>query len=358
MKGRAIAVAVALLLFTSLGVAHAGNAAPVAPGPVLSTSLFPTVAFEPPNQRYIAWMDYNQVLPQVQATGVVTWTSTDSFGWAGWRQVVADAMNTGSFYAGSFGNTLGYSITVREALPGELADLRLNAVPTGVLEAWCGAGFATACAYLLDARPANSYFKAASMISWPFVSNAAVIEHEEFHIVPHACDQYWGGCPPTDSAPFQCLGNPDTLMDCGNAARTIQPFDVVTYEGAMMPPAFERCIENAAAACVGMDPAAGAVWWCNRDGRALVVSVAYDDDVQGDGYWVKSFTGHPAARYPKLLSDGFSNFAETNVPGAGRCQGTTVERPPPGVVRCVYLLMDNYATTRARQYWQLAGCFG
>lgn len=351
MKRLAILLA-AVALFAGISVAHAGESPPVN-APRVSESLFP-----PPNTRYIAYIDFNQVIPQVQSTGVLTWKAVDAFGWPGWRQVVAQSMDTGSPYAGSMGNILSYSITVREASGGELADVQLNAVATGFLEGKCGAGFATACAYLFDPRPSNTYYKAAAMITWPFTSNAHVICHEVCgHSVSHACDQYIGGCPPTDGQPFQCTSNPDTNMDCYNAARTMQPYDVVTYEGAYMPPAFERCIENAAAACVGMDPVAGAVWWCNRDGRSLVVSVAYDDDVQGDGYWVKSFTGDPAARFPKLLNDGFPNFAETNVPGAGRCQGTTVERPPPGVVRCVYLLMDNYATTRARQYWALAGCF-
>jgi len=111
-------------------------------------------------------------------------------------------------------------------------------VPTAFLEAKCGA-WATACVYLLNPLPVPAFFKAANMITWPYKSQAAVVRHETHHPVGLACDQYKGACPRATDGGYDpaivCTGNPDTLMDCGGAASTVQPFDYETFKKAYPP---------------------------------------------------------------------------------------------------------------------------
>lgn len=197
-------------------------------------------AFEPPNQRHYPGIENNRVLPKVAATGVLTWQVVDSYGWSAWRDVVAASLNSGSPYMYSLGNVLNFylsqdrfhRIEIREAWPSETADVVHFAVPTAFLESKCGT-WATACIYMYSARPVPAYYRAALMVSLPFEWQSHVVQHETFHVLANACDQYRGGCPRISDGRWdstvQCLGNPDTLMDCGGAALYPQPYDYVTF---------------------------------------------------------------------------------------------------------------------------------
>lgn len=180
---------------------------------------------------------------RVGQTATVLWAATDSYGWPGWHDLVAQSLNTGSSDSDSYGNVLNRflasegrgQITVREATGTESPYIIENAVPTAFLEAKCG-DWATACVFLLNPLPVPAYFKAASMITWPYVSAAAVARHETNHPVSLACDQYKAGCPRLVDGGYDatvvCTGNKDTLMDCGGAATTVTAFDYATFKAA------------------------------------------------------------------------------------------------------------------------------
>lgn len=207
--------------------------------PLTEAEIASTTTFNPPNERWIAQAEYNKVIPAVAASGELLWTAQDNYGWptwmTSWRDINALSLDTGSSYALSLGNAIAPYINVREARAGETAHIRNRVESTAVGNAKCGAGFATACAYIFDALPANAYYKGALMSTYVFTGQAAVIQHEDYHLFAMACDQYVGGCPPTDDTTFQCTGNPETLMDCGLAARSPQYFDIITLFGAYVP---------------------------------------------------------------------------------------------------------------------------
>jgi len=184
-------------------------------------------AFEPPNERYLnlAWLPWDRLFAQVRDHGELTWQAVDRYGWAGWRDTVARSLDA-SDDAQSLAHRL--NIRIREAQPGEAPDLILYADSPASVSASCTA-WATACVFVTNPLPIPAFFNAGSMSQWPYGSAAAVNRHEVFHPLAWACDQYQGGCPPTDQLPVKCLGNPDTLMDCNGAARTVTDYDVVTY---------------------------------------------------------------------------------------------------------------------------------
>lgn len=206
-------------------------------------------AFEPWNTRW--WPGTtpasSPMVVKVSVSAEMTWEARDEYGWSAWRSIVGRALDTGSSDPESMGNVLNAflsddrrgQIVIREAGPGEMPDMRHFGVTTAFLEAKCGSGFATACVQLLSTLPVPAWYKVASMIVWPYRSQAAVVRHETFHAIARACDQYKGGCPRADTGQWEsqvvCTSNPDTLMDCAGAAATVTSFDYQTFVGAYAP---------------------------------------------------------------------------------------------------------------------------
>jgi hypothetical protein len=200
-----------------------------------------TTTFTPPNVRHHPGFPQNMPMTvKVGQTATMTWEAVDSYGWAAWRDVVSRSIDTDSSDAQSLGRVLNDflrsegrgQITIREARSGESPDLRHFAVSTAFLEAKCGT-WATACIYGGVPLTVPAYYKAASMITWGYASQAPVVRHETHHTLARACDQYQGGCPRASDGTYAsavvCTGNPDTLMDCGGAARTATRFDYDTF---------------------------------------------------------------------------------------------------------------------------------
>jgi hypothetical protein len=198
-------------------------------------------AFEPPNVRHHPGFPQNMPMTvKVGQTATMTWEAVDNYGWSGWRDVVRRSLNTDSDDPQSAGRVLNDflrsegrgQITIREARAGETPDLKHFAVNTAFLEAKCGT-WATACIYGGVPLPVPAYYKAASMITWGYASQAPVVIHETCHTLCRACDQYVGGCPKASDGTWApaviCTGNKDSVMDCGGAAKTIQQFDYDTF---------------------------------------------------------------------------------------------------------------------------------
>ena len=231
-------------------------------------------AFTPWNQRLYPGGSYNTpMIAKVTATSTMTWEVTDSFGWNGWADVVGRAIDTSSSYENSLGRIYNRylqgenrgQIVIRRANAGESPDIINHAVTTAFLEAKCG-DWATACVYLFNPLPVPAYYKAAAMITWPFESQSAVVQHEDNHALARSCDQYRGGCPLASTGQYEsqviCTGNPDTLMDCGGAARYAQRFDYDTFVLAYPPTAPFLQVQVPPPPCV---PTAGSPCWV--DGR-------------------------------------------------------------------------------------------
>ncbi len=217
---------------------------------VLGLHVSGALAFDPWNVRW--WPGTtpasSPMVVKVGATGVMTWEAVDSYGWPGWSGVVARALNTGaSGSIDSEGNVINRFLTsenrgqieIRAARAGETPDIRHYAVSTAFADAKCG-NWGTACVYLLNERPVPAYYRAAAMIVWAESSQAPVVRHENFHALARACDQYRYACPSATTGVWEagtmtCTGNPDTLMDCGGAARTVTAFDYATFVGAYAP---------------------------------------------------------------------------------------------------------------------------
>lgn len=204
-------------------------------------------AFEPQNVRLYPGLTQNMPMTvKVGNTGVMTWEAVDSYGWSAWRDVVHESQSTDATDSLSLGRVINDflrsegrgQIAVREARPGETPDQRHFAVSTAFLEAKCGT-WATACTHLSAPLPVPAWYKAAAMITWPAQSQRAVVRHESFHSLGRACDQYEGGCPKAATGLWpgtvRCTGNPDSLMDCGGAARTATRFDYDTFVLAYPP---------------------------------------------------------------------------------------------------------------------------
>jgi hypothetical protein len=198
-------------------------------------------AFEPPNIRHHPGFPPNTpMVVKVGQTSTMTWEAVDSYGWSGWRDVVSRSIDTDSTDALSLGRVYNDylrsenrgQIAIREARSGEAPDLKHFAVNTAFLEAKCGT-WATACIYGGVPLFVPAYYKAASMITWGYASQAPVVRHETNHTLARACDQYQGGCPRAADGVWvgtvACTGNPDTLMDCGGAARTATRYDYDTF---------------------------------------------------------------------------------------------------------------------------------
>lgn len=199
-------------------------------------------AFEPWNQRLYPGAP-NGTTPMVQrvaATSTATWAYQDSIGWNGVEGVISRALDTGSSDPESLGNAYNSKlardgrgqVTIRRALSGEAPDFVAYLVSSAVVSAKCNGEWATACVYLFNPLPVPSYFKAAAMMVWAERDAKAVFRHEFNHPFTRSCDQYPGGCPSasdgTWASSVYCTGNPDTLMDCGGAARTAMEFDYET----------------------------------------------------------------------------------------------------------------------------------
>ena len=196
-------------------------------------ALRPARAFEPPNDRYFGYFLYNRLFAQVRDTGEVTWRAVDDYGFPEWRDFVSRSLDAWSSDQDALGNQL--QLSIREARPEEMPDVILYAETPGYVSGKCASEWATACVWITSARPIPAYFNAAAMSQWPYVSVATVGRHEVFHPLGWACDQYQGGCPPTDQLPVRCLGNPDSLMDCNGAARTVAEYDKVTFAVLFIP---------------------------------------------------------------------------------------------------------------------------
>lgn len=246
-------------------------------------------AFQPPNDRLYPPLSYKSaVVESIKATNTATYVAIDNYGWSGWRSLVNQSLDTGSSYSNSLGNILTAAVpgfTLREARPGEAPTIQQIAVTAAAQQTYCNdpSGWSVACAYLLNPLPAPTYYKASTMQLYPFVSQAAVIEHESFHHVARACDQYVGGCPPTNSQGVQCTGNPDSLMDCslGNAslsARWAQPFDVETF---LQATGFKR-----GPACVGDPCYDGSKWNFAKCPIAEGVSCSWSPSPAPYGIWI------------------------------------------------------------------------
>lgn len=204
------------------------------------------LAFEPPNIPHYPGSSVNSpMVSKVADTGVQTWQAVDGYGFNGWRNVVSRALDSGSSDFDSLANAYNRflaadsrgQIVIREAAAGETPDIKHHAVSTAFLQAKCGEGlWYTACVYLLNPLPTDAYYKAAAMMLWPYESQAPVIRHEDNHALTRSCDQYAGGCPRASDGVWEgtvrCLGNLDSLMDCGGAARTATWYDYQTFLGA------------------------------------------------------------------------------------------------------------------------------
>ena len=200
-------------------------------------------AFEPPNERLYPPLQYKSaIIEAIQVTRTATWQAVDNYGYPGWRGLIAEALDTGSADPNSLGNILSAAVpsfAIREAVAGETPMVLQVAESAAAQQTHCNdpEGWSTACAYLLNPLPAPLYYKANAMLTYIRSGQKAVVQHETFHGVGRACDQYVGGCPPTNAQPVRCTGNPDTLMDCGLGARFAQPFDVDTF---LLATGFER----------------------------------------------------------------------------------------------------------------------
>ena len=272
----------------------------------------------------------------MRATGVITWRATDAYGYPGLRDDVAAAYNTGSPYSQSLGNVMaGYGV-IREALPGETPDIEVVAADNAYVAAKCGGSFATACVDILSQTfPIHIWVSAPKMLTYTLVGRYAVLEHELWHPEAHACDQYIGGCPPTQGRAFQCTSNPDTLMDCNGAARYPVVYDMDSFFGVYLSPPMGRCNLGQPAPCVGLDVANAGVYVCGVDFRATIISFAFDDGVQGDGQWFYSYEGSAVTN----LGNGCVGVKVTLIPG-----------------RCIYAISNNRTSWPNWQPWQLAGC--
>lgn len=208
----------------------------------------PAVAFEPWNQRHYPGSTATWPMgSRVASTGTMTWQAADDTGWTAWPAVVARALDNNSADPESLARTINSylasegrgSITIREARSGEAPDMRQFAVSAAFMEAKCGAAWATACVYLLNAIPVPAYYKAALMQTYQPRNQSGVVRHETFHALARACDQYRGGCPLASTGRWEseviCTSNPDTLMDCASAAQTVTRFDYDTFVTAYPP---------------------------------------------------------------------------------------------------------------------------
>jgi len=252
--------------------------------------------FPPPNPRHYGYGQYNKLIPKVRGSGVLTWRATDNYGWAPWRSVVARAMDTGSDYAYSLGNVLAshdWNVSVREAASWEAPDIEFFAESSGFVAAKCGGEFAVACVRMLDPLPVPVYVRAAAVATYVFSGQAATLEHETWHPLAQACDQYAGftsdangNCVPSASVQFRCTSNPDTLMDCNLSARFPQPYDMETAAYVYFSARFERCNLGFPPPCAGLDGPNKVVWWCDRDAKAQYVYVFFREP---DGFvWSRS----------------------------------------------------------------------
>ena len=262
-------------------------------------------AFDPWNVRHYpgSTTTSSPTVNKVGATGTYTWQAIDQYGWADWRNVVARSLNTGSDDSDSLGNVYNRflaaenrgQIVIREAGPGEVPDGRHFGVSSAVMEAKCGAAWATACVFLLNPLPVPAYYKVASMMTWRYADAAAVVRHETNHALARACDQYRGGCPRASDGVWEsqviCTGNPDSLMDCGGAARTATYFDYITFVTAYpATTGFLQVQQPVECQSVGWDPCGGV--WRFEDGWA------YRPD---DGTW---FNPHGWPEWTACNSDG------------------------------------------------------
>jgi len=208
----------------------------------------PVGAYEPRNVRHYPGVSAAWPMGQkVASTGTLTWSVSDQYGYPEWKQVVRQSLDSDSSDALSLARVLnGFlasegrgQITIREARVGEAPDMTHYAVSAAFMEAKCGAAWATACVYLSVALPVPAYYKAASLILWGYPGAAPVVRHETFHTLARACDQYRAGCPLVSTGLWEsevvCTGNPDTLMDCGGAARTATSYDYETFKTAYPP---------------------------------------------------------------------------------------------------------------------------
>jgi hypothetical protein len=194
----------------------------------------------------------------------------------------------------------------------------------------CGGGAVIGC--LGRGFPSNQDVDVTDTMGTFFeISQIAIWLHE---VIGHAIgtwnEQY---CRIGDL--FLACPNWRDVMNVGPESRhLLEEIEIERWHRTMFPPAFERCIFNASKPCVGLDVAGAGIYWCGRSVKANVVSIAYDDGVQGDGYWAASLVGNQL-RPPN------------------QCDGVSVQIVAD---RCYYVLMNNYVSYPTRPWWQLAGC--
>ena len=258
-------------------------------------------AFDPPNVRhYPGSTAASPMVAKVGQSSVMTWSARDEYGWPGWRNVVARALDSDSDDPSSLGRVLNRmlaaegrgQIVIREARSNESPDMVQHAVSTAFMVAKCGAEWATACVFLLNPVPnLPAYYKSAAMLPWPFESQAAVVRHETFHALSRACDQYRGGCPRTSDGVWEsmvvCTGNTDTLMDCGGAARTSTAYDFVTFKTAFAVDTLWLQVIPIAPPCV---PVEGAPCWTGEGWKFASGWGFVPND--GCGNWYDPFNRH------------------------------------------------------------------
>ena len=180
-------------------------------------------------------------------------------------------------------------------------------------------------------------------------TRVSILLHENTgHAIGTFNEQYCAG--PNDpvlgcTALFSAPPNWRDFMSTGEQSRhgfediELERWDRVMYTAYPAP--FNRCNLNEATPCVGFgyDPRYGyGVWFCGVDARANVVSLATDDGVQGDGYWL-------ASKVDAQLDQGRNG-----------CDGWTVQPPPAGVLRCWYVLENSKLSYPAYAPWTLSGC--
>ena len=199
----------------------------------------PVEAFEPPYDRFLPQHELSPIVPAVKARNYqIAYRVENSSGvMPRWADQLAFALDTNSPYAGSYGRILSQWIFMFREDAAPVVTQR--ALTTAAFSIACNSDWAIGCAQWYT-MPGIVSYRAPAMVTWSDVSVAAVIGHENHHIIAKACDQYRHGNPSGDIAdPDQacryenvesvCTGNQDSIMDCGNAARTLQPYDVDTF---------------------------------------------------------------------------------------------------------------------------------
>jgi hypothetical protein len=236
-------------------------------------------AFPPPYDPFLPQYELSPVVPEIQRRGMqAPYRVENTSGMLPrWAQQVSNALDSASPNSQSSGRILAQWINYYRDDANPVSIHRADS--TAAFESFCGS-WAIGCAQWYTLPGVNRY-RAAAMVAWGDDSVAAVVRHEDAHTTFNACDQYLHGDPTGDIADADlacrysgssstCTGNPDSIMDCGQAARFLQPYDVNVFllrYGIQQP---------APPSCDGpTDPSWGGTWndctkrWVHPDGRSF-----------------------------------------------------------------------------------------